>query len=159
MGLDMYMEKRNYVKNWKHQSKEERHTFSIKRNGKKVEDIKPDRIKYIVEEVAYWRKANAIHNYFVEVVAGGGEFKNCGEINVSHEDLKELLNRINKILDTSEIVKGKIADEQTMTKDGWKDNLEDGEYIKDATTVKELLPTQSGFFLEQRHMTSGISMI
>ena len=29
MGLDMYLEKRTYVKNWDHQTPEERHTVTV----------------------------------------------------------------------------------------------------------------------------------
>jgi hypothetical protein len=64
MGLDMYLCKRTYVKNWDYMRAEARHTVTI--TGPHAEAIKPSRIAYIEEEVGYWRKANAIHRWFVE---------------------------------------------------------------------------------------------
>ena len=61
MGLDMYLYKKSYVKNWQHMKPESLHKITIKKGGKVRKDIKTDRITYIIEEVAYWRKANAIH--------------------------------------------------------------------------------------------------
>lgn len=96
MGLDMYLSKRNYVKNWDHTRPEERHDVSVNRNGVAVAHIKPERIKYVIEEVAYWRKANAIHNWFVKNCQGGVD--ECQESEVSRENLQDLLDIINEIL-------------------------------------------------------------
>ena len=41
------------------------------------------------EEVGYWRKANAIHRWFVENVQNGED--DCGRYPVSREQLEELL--------------------------------------------------------------------
>ena len=49
-----------------------------------------------VEEVAYWRKANAIHKWFVENVQGGVD--DCGAYPVQKADLKKLLSLVNKSL-------------------------------------------------------------
>ena len=62
MGLDMYLHKKTYVKNWDHMKPEELHEITVKKGGKVRKDIKPDRINEVVEEVAYWRKANAIQD-------------------------------------------------------------------------------------------------
>ena len=66
MGLDMTLSKKTYVQNWDFHKEKEKHTISIKKGGKVRKDIKSKRISYIVEEVMYWRKANAIHSWFVE---------------------------------------------------------------------------------------------
>jgi len=66
MGLDMYLSKKTYVKNWDFQKKSERHTVTIKKGGKVRTDIKPERVSYITESVGYWRKANHIHQWFVD---------------------------------------------------------------------------------------------
>ena len=47
-------------------------------------------------EVAYWRKANAIHKYFVDKCANGVD--ECQEINVSLGDLKELVSICEQVL-------------------------------------------------------------
>ena len=100
MGLDMYLEKRTYVKNWSHKSKEEKHTVSVKLGGKARKDIKPKRISHIVEEVLYWRKANAIHKWFVENVQNGED--DCKEYYVSKEQLEELAELCEKVVETKD---------------------------------------------------------
>jgi hypothetical protein len=62
----------------------------VKTGGKVDERIKPERVKYIVEEVAYWRKANQIHNWFVQNVQNG--IDECQSSYVSREKLEELLD-------------------------------------------------------------------
>lgn len=47
-------------------------------------------------EFGYWRKANAIHNWFVENVQGGKD--ECHESYVSREDMQKLLGLVNEIL-------------------------------------------------------------
>ena len=45
---------------------------------------------YIVEEVGYWRKANQIHQWFVDNVQGGVD--DCRDAYVERDKLQELLN-------------------------------------------------------------------
>lgn len=97
MGLDMYLSKRTYVKNWDHMQPEDRHQVSVTRNGAAVAHIKPERVSYVIEEVAYWRKANAIHDWFVKNCQDGVD--ECQESYVSREQLEELLDVITGILD------------------------------------------------------------
>jgi len=49
------------------------------------------------EEVAYWRKANAIHNWFVNTVQGGND--DCGDYDVSHDTLRKLRETCVKVLE------------------------------------------------------------
>ena len=46
--------------------------------------------------IAYWRKVNCIHNWFVENVQGGND--NCDRSYVSDEKIKELVEEIDNIL-------------------------------------------------------------
>ena len=69
MGLDMYLTRKTYVKNWEH--KNDKWSVSVKKNGKKFNGVDESKIKYIEEEVGYWRKANHIHRWFVEKNQGG----------------------------------------------------------------------------------------
>lgn len=142
MGLDMYLERRTYVKNWKHEEREEHTEVSAK--GKKAEGVDFESVKYIVEEVAYWRKANQIHNWFIENCANGDNDKT--DMYVTREQLDELLSTCKKVLESCKLVKGKIKNGQRSTPNGWEDIMEDGEYIEDSTLAEELLPTTSGFF-------------
>lgn len=146
MGLDMYFTKRTYVKNWEWIEPKERYQISIMRGGKPVPktEIDPDKITYLIQEGGYWRKANAIHNWFVEHVQEGDD--DCKDYYVSRERLQELLDTVNKVLASSELIDGKIQNGYTY-KDGKEvPILVDGKYIKDPTVAKELLPTQEGFF-------------
>jgi len=94
MGLDMYLEKRTYVKQWDHQSAEEKHEVAVTKGGQPT-NIDPKKIKYIIEEAVYWRKANQIHHWFVENVQNGVD--NCGEYYVGSEKLTELLELCKKV--------------------------------------------------------------
>jgi hypothetical protein len=89
MGLDMYLNKKTYVKKWAHHDPEHQHSVTVKVGGKVRKDIKRDRISEITEEVMYWRKANHIHQWFVQNVQKGVD--DCGDYYVEREQLEELL--------------------------------------------------------------------
>ena len=65
MGLDMYLSKKTYVKQWDFQNEEEKTKVSVTKNGEPIKEIKSERVSYIQEELMYWRKANQIHGWFV----------------------------------------------------------------------------------------------
>ena len=144
MGLDMYLNKKHYVKNWSHQKPEEQHSFLIKKGGKKVAEINTKRICGIEEEVAYWRKANQIHNWFIENCAGGDGDR--ATMYVSREQLVELLGVVNKVLEASKLVEGKVCNGYSYVNNVKTPIMVDGKYIEDSSVAEELLPTQSGFF-------------
>ena len=98
MGLDMYLSKKTYVKNWDFHKPEEKHTISVKKGGKSRKDIKPKRVSYIVEEVLCWRKANAIHSWFVQNCQNG--IDECQESYVSREQLEELASICEEVVKT-----------------------------------------------------------
>lgn len=143
MGLDMYLYKKNYVKNWEHQSEEEKHSIKITKGGKET-SIKSDRIIYIIEEAGYWRKANAIHQWFVDNVQKGED--DCGNHYVSSDDLKKLLDTVNTVLASTKLVDAMIENGKRSTATGWEPIIEKGKTMEDATVAKKLLPSTSGFF-------------
>lgn len=98
MGLDMYLTKKTYVKNWAH--KTDKFQVSVKLNGKDHASIRPERITYIDEEIMYWRKQNAIHNWFVENCQEGED--DCREAYVTEDDLKKLADLCEIVLETKE---------------------------------------------------------
>jgi hypothetical protein len=55
-------------------------------------------------QVAYWRKANAVHKFFVDLAGGKDE---CQDIYVERENLQELLNRCDTILESKDVEKAK----------------------------------------------------
>jgi hypothetical protein len=94
MGLDMYLYRRSYVgANFEHNKVEG--NIDIKKKGKQIPiDIK--KVAYIYEEVAYWRKANQIHSFFVDNFANGQD--NCQPIYVDTEGLQKLLTMVRKVI-------------------------------------------------------------
>lgn len=128
MGLDMYLSKKNYVGAMYDFLKVEG-TIDITIGGKKL-PINFNRVSYIEEEVGYWRKANAIHKWFVDNVQNGND--DCGEYEVSFEQLQDLL-AICKVL------KSKMVLSEDENENGNK-------YVVNYTICNELLPTQDGFF-------------
>jgi hypothetical protein len=88
MGLDMYLSKKTYVQQWDHQKAEQKYEVVVTKGGEPT-NINPKRVKYIIEEAGYWRKANAIHKWFVDNIQSGND--NCGTYYVERDKLYELL--------------------------------------------------------------------
>ena len=96
MGLDMYLSRKTYVKQWSHQKPEEQFEITITKGGKPYDGIDISNVTNIEEEVGYWRKANQIHRWFVENIQNGVD--NCGEYSVSKGELEELRNICTEVL-------------------------------------------------------------
>jgi hypothetical protein len=144
MGLDMYLSKRHYVKNWDHMKPEEQHQITIKKNHLKVAYINPKKIDYIVEEAGYWRKANQIHAWFVEHCQEGND--DCKEYIVERLQLQELLDTCILVRDSSKLVDGNIKNGYTFENGKEKPIIEKGETIEDPSVAQDLLPSAEGFF-------------
>ena len=95
MGLDMYLSKKTYVQNWAHNKPEQHHEVSVKRGGVIREDIQPQRITYVEEQIAYWRKFNALHGWFIDNCANGVD--DCKDVHVEMHKLEALLVLLKKI--------------------------------------------------------------
>jgi hypothetical protein len=89
MGLDMYLEKSKYFS--KH---------GDKNNRPKVEGFEDSESLTVSGQVMYWRKANAIHKWFVDKVQDGED--NCQRSWVSTKQLKELLEEVTKAIETKD---------------------------------------------------------
>jgi len=96
MGLDMYLTRHTYTKNWDYTPEDKKLEISIKQNGKEFGIIDPRKITYIIEEVGYWRKANQIHRFFVERCQDGVD--DCKEYYVPIETLEELFGLCKRVL-------------------------------------------------------------
>ena len=123
MGLDMYLDKRTSVRNWSHQTKDERYSVSVKRGGKRLDKIQTKRITHVIEEIGYWRKFNALHRWFVENVQEGKD--DCKQYWVSQKALTDLL----------EVLKKVAASRNRLV-----------ENLTDTDTAETNLPTVGGFF-------------
>jgi len=144
MGLDMYLSRKTYVKNWSHQKPEDRHEITVKKGEFIRQDIKPERISYIVEQVAYWRKANAIHQWFVDNCQGGND--DCRDYDVSSEQIEELMDLCKKVLAIG-TADGPVSDGTSYHPGGKvEQHTHIGPCVADPEVAAELLPTASGFF-------------
>jgi len=100
----MYLTKKTYVgAEYKHRNV----TGEVKIFVEGVElPIQFNRIAEISERVGYWRKANQIHNWFVQNVQDGVD--NCGDYEVEYEHLTRLLNDCKEVLKDPEKASKKI---------------------------------------------------
>ena len=138
MGLDMYLTKRTYIgAEYEHREVAGKIDLTIK--GQPV-NINFNRVQTIVEKVGYWRKANQIHNWFVQNVQGGED--DGGEHRVSRENFESLLSDINTVLkakDTPE-EEGAIEDLLPPTEGFFFGSTEIDEwYWKDLEDTKDLI--------------------
>ena len=93
MGLDMYLSRKTYVKRWDHQDDDVKFMVTVEQGGMTYPHIDPDNVSDIIEQVAYWRKANQIHAWFVRNVQDGQD--DCASYLVEPEEL-ETLHRLCK---------------------------------------------------------------
>lgn len=116
MGLDMYLIKR-------------------KKNDKTDDSF---------NEVAYWRKANQIHNWFVENVQDGMD--DCGYYEVSRQQLQELLGDCRDVLTYADCELQEMDGGLERIDGEWKQTKIMGRKIINKDVVADILPTTSGFF-------------
>lgn len=88
MGLDMYLTKEIYIgANYEHNNVRGKIELTTGPDNAPVK-VDVSRVSEITEHVGYWRKANAIHNWFVQNVQDGVD--ECQKSWVSYEQLQEL---------------------------------------------------------------------
>lgn len=132
MGLDMYLERRIYIgANYEHRKVSG--IISIIINGKPI-DISLHKVTYITEHCGYWRKANAIHKWFVDNVQGGAD--DCREYRLDEDKAQELLKICNSI-----IANNSRADELLPTQQGFFFGSTDYDeyYFSDIEATKEIM--------------------
>lgn len=95
--------------------------------------------------VAYWRKANAIHRWFVEHVQDGND--DCRRAYVTRDQLAELIAACRAVLDSVETVEGRVAEGSTHYPDGRVEHhSRAGAVVAQRGIAAATLPTQGGFF-------------
>ena len=100
---------------------------------------------HIMEEVGYWRKANQIHNFFVENVQDGED--DCSYHNeCTKEILEDLLDKCYKVLTGSIMMIGQVKNGQQYVDGEWVDCMKLGKVIINPEVAEELLPSCRGFF-------------
>lgn len=144
MGLDMYLTKKKHLGNAKLNLKVLDNEYEWYKNKGKTYSL--DNCTCIVQEVGYWRKANAIHKWFVDNVQEGND--DCKEYWVSPNKLEELLDTCKKVKETAKIEMGKVVVCQRYNADTkqFEKEYEDGEIITNVEEIEKILPTTDGFF-------------
>lgn len=122
MGLDMYLSAEKYISGWDHNPEAQKKLFKrfLKAVGiseKFVDGGSPSGTASF--NIGYWRKANAVHAWFVKHVQGGED--ECRKHSVSIEQLRELKETCESIL--------AIKDRPEVQ-----------------SLIEEKLPPQAGFF-------------
>jgi len=116
MGLDMFLNATCYILN---------ESLSTEISNLVGIPFPNAEVREITVTVMSWRKANAIHNWFI-TNCGNGE-DDCQPIPVSIDHLTKLRNLCKRVLDHSTLI-------------------EDGQTIANPSYAKRYLPTTSGFF-------------
>ena len=154
MGLDMYLER---FPRYKHYTPEQACSVNYHLDyGAEVKSLPPKKDWEALnnmcksrEEIGYWRKANAIHQWFVNRVQDG--IDDCAyHKEVTKDDLLALRKICLKILDGCKLVDGQVISY-------WDGNMTphyvNGKVVDNTELCEELLPTQSGFFFGDTNYT------
>lgn len=134
---------------WEHASKEDKELFS---SALALMGLSREMVTTSVTlnaQVGYWRKANAIHAWFVQHVQGGRD--ECQSSYVSREKLQELKSVCVKVISGCKLVSGNVYAGTQFSAGGKKDLYEKGKVVKDPSIAIELLPSESGFFFGSTH--------
>jgi hypothetical protein len=134
----MYLKAKKYLSQFDEEDQRKIDSLNDAFLPKNITNTDGDRnisIKEVTAEVAYWRKANAIHGWFVDHCQDGVD--ECQESYVGREKLQELLDTITKVLNDNS-----LADELLPPQQGFffgsdkidKWYLEDLKFTKDRLT-------------------------
>ncbi|MGP8216396.1 MAG: hypothetical protein ACLQQ4_12575 [Bacteroidia bacterium] len=93
MGLDMYLTKKFFIGAY-YEHRNVAGIISITKDDKKM-NINFNKVSYIEENAAYWRKSNQIHKWFVDNIQEGND--DCGTYYVPLKALEDLLDICKKI--------------------------------------------------------------
>lgn len=148
MGLDMYLRSRQYLSGY---------DFSKDKDKEKYQKIvealgagalaDPETPSVVVElTVAYWRKANAIHQWFVKHVQG--EKDDCGNYEVSMAQLRQLYDTCKEVLRLANVSDGQPVHSGTTYRAGQppEEHFVEGRAVLNQQEIAAILPTQGGFF-------------
>ena len=105
----------------------------------------------ITVHAGYWRKANAIHGWFVREVQHGED--DCGRYHVTLDKLHELRDLCKQVITAAKVEQGQVRTSTTFVKEDGSDEVtvtehyDEGVIVANAADLAEkLLPTRGGFF-------------
>lgn len=98
MGLDQYLHAKRFASNAEFVNEESRKLFTSLMELANVDEFADEHFPTasIGVKVAYWRKANAIHNWFVQNCQNGED--DCQTVFVGREQLEELRDVCRRVL-------------------------------------------------------------
>lgn len=117
MGLDMYLyAKKTVSSNYDTPENQELYKSLVNTMNASHFEASEDQLRFadVRVQLAYWRKANEIHNFFISECADGKD--DCSPVYVFRKNLNELLRRCNLILETKDV---EIAKNTLPTKSGF----------------------------------------
>jgi hypothetical protein len=94
MGLDMYLNASRYLSEYNEADKQKKE--QLFKLFPELKAYTAQATKEVTVEVGYWRKANAIHNWFVHNVQNGED--NCAKYNVHPDHLMKLKSLCEQVL-------------------------------------------------------------
>lgn len=97
MGLDMNLSAKKFISGYSH-APDPQYQAVLDLLG--MEHTPEAPYVYVTVGVAYWRKANSIHQWFVDNVQGGRD--ECQEAYVEREQLQELRDLCGEVLENPE---------------------------------------------------------
>ena len=135
MGLDMYLKGKLWIRDLKLKQ-------DLTKQFKELESFSSDAVQEITIEAIYWRKANAIHKWFVDNVQEGTD--DCGSYYVSRTQLEALRETCQRVLDFKHLANGQLPTQEgfffgnTEYDEGYYDDLRyTVECINQALTLPE----------------------
>lgn len=103
MGLDMYLRAERYL--WWN---EDELQAAVGENFPELPEGAT--IKQVEAEVGYWRKANAVHRWFVNNIQDGVD--ECQKSPVDRDDLKRLRDQCQQVLDNPDVAAGVLPTQE-----------------------------------------------
>ena len=100
MGLDMYMTARRYLSSYDKNETVQTARTALAETLQTLGAPADSEVKIVDVEVAYWRKANAIHNWIVAHVQNGDD--DCREYTFHRETMQTLLKVCNTVIENPE---------------------------------------------------------
>lgn len=138
MGLDMYLSGKRYISKYFNEGDEavagsiQQQFPELQKMTGRFGDTSP--VKEVRIEAGYWRKANAIHDWFVKNCQDGTD--DCGDYHVGREQLKELRDLCQQVLEDHS-----LAAELLPTTSGFFFGSTDYDeyYFQDLTSTVEII--------------------
>jgi hypothetical protein len=100
MGLDMYLKGKRYLRTYMEESEDAKIADSITQHFPEISSA-GIKVTQVECELGYWRKANAIHAWFVRNVQNGVD--ECQESWLERSDLEKLLEAVNTVIENPKL--------------------------------------------------------